>query len=253
MNERITIFHVEDDYEYISYTQKVLDSFPNIQYMGFADNAEDGLKKVLLLKPDIVITDIEMPGKDGLWLANELKKSGSLIVFSTSHADYALNAFNAYCLHYLLKPITKEDLSEILDRYISLKDIAIKSQEKQLNSYINEYLPLPNIPKRIFINTHKKIEILQLDEVVFITAEGSYTKFVMVDQREVLSAKHLKIYSSVVEKNPDFIKIHRSYVINQALLLSIEKRNNDSIFNFINGIKIELSSFRKDEWMNKFF
>ncbi len=252
MNETVKIYHVDDDQRYISHTKSLIDKLDFVQYLGFSNSAEEGLIQINKLLPDIVILDIEMPGKDGLWLANELKTSKSLIVFSTSHAEYALNAYNAYCLHYLLKPITLENLQEVIEKYLELKNVIFKTQNEQISEYINKFLQKAEVPKRIYINTHKEIVILDLDSIVYIAADGAYTRFYLLNGAEIVSGKTMKTYAEIVEKNPDFIKIHRSYIVNQSHLSTISKKKLDITFNFKNNMKVQIASFRKDDWMDKF-
>ncbi|MCX6319455.1 MAG: LytTR family DNA-binding domain-containing protein [Bacteroidetes bacterium] len=102
------------------------------------------------------------------------------------------------------------------------------------------------------MNTQKQILILQLDEVLYLEADGSYTNFHMMDGKVIVSSKNLKKYSEQVELNPDFVKIHHSYVINQSHLLAITKRKMEMTFQFRNNIEIKVATFRRAEWMNKF-
>lgn len=253
MSKKITIFHIEDDLRYVNKTRKILEKIEGLEYLGFSLNPEEGVLLVKERKPNILLLDIEMMPKDGIWVADALKDEKIAIVFLTTHTEFAIKAFECFALHYILKPLSIKDLTEILQRYKINNPLSVENQKEQISDLVNVFGSNGFYPKRIFVNTQKQILILQMDEIVYISAEGSYTNFHMHDNRVIVSGKNMKSYSTLVEKNPDFIKIHRSYIINQSHLLAINKKKIDLTFLFKDGQKIQMSTFRRSDWMNKFY
>lgn len=105
------------------------------------------------------------------------------------------------------------------------------------------------VTRRIILNTQKQILFLQLDDIVFIEANGAYTKFYRIDKTVTTAAKNLKSYASLILNNPDFVKVHRSYIINQAHLSAITKNRQSLLFSFVNGVSFETGSIKRSEWM----
>ncbi len=245
-NRKISLIHVDDMQTELIRFKKTIEGFEDICLKGSFSTCEEALDYCATTPPDLAIIDIEMPEKDGRWLASKLKDLDVPFAFLTSHENHGMLAFKLQAVHYLPKPITKNELAELFNRFRSLKNF---------NATENEVINADNIkdiPKRIFVNTQKQILILQLENIVYLSADGSYTKFHLADGKEVLSGKNMKTYQSIIEKNPDFIKIHRSYIINQSHLQSIDKKKMEMKFLFKNGSMIKMATFRRDEWLEKF-
>jgi two-component system, LytTR family, response regulator len=245
-NRKITVIHVDDMQTEIIRFKKTIEGFEDISLKASFSNSQEALDYCAVTPPDLAILDIEMPDKDGTWLASKLKEIDVPFAFLTSHENHGILAFKLQAIHYLPKPVTKNELAELFNRFRLLKN-AIGTDNEIINVDTSK-----EIPKRIFVNTQKQILILQLENIVYLSAEGSYTKFHLADGKEVLSGKNMKTYQSIVEKNPDFIKIHRSYIINQSHLQSIDKKKMEMKFLFKNGSIIKMATFRRDEWLEKF-
>ena len=104
--------------------KRLLTPFKDLQVVGEAVNAEDALNKIHELKPDLLFLDIQMPGKSGFELLEELD-SVPIVVFTTAYDEYALKAFEYNALDYLLKPIepTAPRLADERDRPQVLDDM----------------------------------------------------------------------------------------------------------------------------------
>ncbi len=247
----IRIYHIEDSSKYINVVKELIASFRELEYVGSCISPEEGVREVVKHRPDIVLLDVEMPGKDGFWVAEQLKNLDVMIVFVTNHTEFAINAFKTFALHYLIKPVKYSDLFEVIERYRKRKPELLSRQSDQVSELVNSLKIMGEAcPRRIFVNTQKFILVLQLVDVIYAKAEGSYTHFVMRDGSIVISGKNLKTYTAVLEKNPDFVKIHRSYVINQSALICIRKKKLDITFHFVNDHKVHVATFRKGDWMS---
>jgi two-component system LytT family response regulator len=245
-NRQIEVIHVDHMQTELIHFQKKIAAFETVCLKASFSSCQQALDYCIVTPPDLAIMDIEMPEKDGIWLALQLKEIGIRFAFLTSNKNYGPDAFKLKAIHYLLKPVSNIDLAELFNRFRLLKTDTVKNDEQMVANNSKE------VPKRIFVNTQKQILILQLENIVYISAEGSYTKFHLADDKEVLSGKNMKTYQSIVEKNPDFIKIHRSYIINQSHLQSIDKKKMEMKFIFKNGAVLTMATFRREEWLEKF-
>lgn len=251
MKKNLSIYHIDDELVYLDQVKQIVEEIPGLIYLGCETNAERGLKFVQSRHPDILLLDIEMPGKNGLFVAEQLKGSNTLIVFLTNFTEHSISAFNLFALHYLLKPLTGDALLEVINRYkyiTAAQSSRQKEQMEELGDYFRKNLKYPT---RIFINTQKEIIVLPLNEIVYLSAEGSYTSFHLNDGKTLISGKNLKTYASVIEQHPDFVRVHRSYIINQGYLEKIEKKKSGLNFHFRSGEVLVMNSFRKEEWFDK--
>jgi two-component system LytT family response regulator len=113
---------------------KLLEDHPMIEVVGEAINAEEANQMVNDLNPDLLFLDIQMPGKTGFQLLEELD-AVPLVVFTTAYDEFALKAFEVNALDYLLKPIQPERLSETISKLAEkerLKNVEIHGPEKKL-------------------------------------------------------------------------------------------------------------------------
>jgi len=130
--------------------RRLLTPFKEIKIVGEAVNAEDALNKITELRPEIIFLDIQMPGKNGFQLLEELD-SVPIVVFTTAYDEYALKAFEYNALDYLLKPIEpkrlEDSIKKILDSdrcwFVKLSNIKLfESEGNYVRLYFDENKPL---------------------------------------------------------------------------------------------------------------
>ncbi|MCX6319083.1 MAG: LytTR family DNA-binding domain-containing protein [Bacteroidetes bacterium] len=249
MSKAISLIYVDDSEIDTIKFETVISNFKEVEVLGTFINADEAFEFCCINKPDLALIDIVIPGgNNGIWLAQKLKEINVPFGFISSYDNYAYEAFKINALHYLPRPVTALAIRELLDRYNAYMD----DNDTDTSPLSPDTLGPGGYPKRIYVNTQKQILIIQLDDVTYVEAEGSYTNFHMADGKVIVSGKNLKKYSDQIEMNPDFIRIHRSYIINQSHLESINKRKMEMTFMFKNKIEIRLATFRRGEWMNKF-
>ena len=160
----------------------------------------DGLKKT---DYDILILDIIMPGFTGMQAAHEIRKFNEeiKIIFLTSSKEFAIESYSVGAYYYLLKPVLKEKLFSVLDKVVS------EITSKQESCVIYTHMGIVNIP-------FAKIECLEVynKHLVFHLSDGS--------TKETRGA--LTDYENVFLEKKEFLKIHRSYILNMDYIHSIE-------------------------------
>ncbi|MBS1511183.1 MAG: response regulator transcription factor [Bacteroidetes bacterium] len=251
MKDKISVIYVDDTEINIVKFEALAESFEELEVAGTFSDAETALEFCAAKKPDLALLDIEMPGKNGLWLGEKLKEMDIPFAYLTMHKEYAVDAFNTAALHYIVKPVSALSLRELINRY----DKFYRDKQEtidQTNSLNPNSKPICAAPTRIYVNTLKKVLVLQLDEINYLEADSSYTNFYMTDGTHIVSGKSMKYYTDTVLANPAFTKIHRSYIINQSQLESINKKKTEMIFTFRNKAQISVASFRINDWMDKF-
>ncbi len=246
--QRIKIIHIDDDAKTIAYCKKLFQSNHLLSYEGGFLNATEALAFLDNNKIDLIFCDIEMPTHNGLWVANNLPYTVP-IVFITAHTGFAIGAFEACALHYLIKPFTAEHLNIVVERFQNQQPKQPFLNE-QISQFYNQYLSQnqQNSPSRIYINNIGKIIIVNLQDLMYLNGVVNYTKFYMVNGDVHTSSKSLKVYADALVYNKDFIRIHRAHLVNKKNVKQILKTNQQQWFaEMNNGEKLELSKGRIDE------
>lgn len=247
MNQ-IKIIHIDDEVNTLLFCKIIFLQNTELDYRQGFTNTKDAIEFLRTEKVDIIFCDIEMPNYNGLWLANNLPYEIP-IVFITAHRGFAIEAFEACALHYLMKPLSLQHLNEVVERYTK-QGFQKSSLREQITQFYNQYLPqnTKNHPSKIYINNIGKIIIVNLDELMYLLSVGTYTKFYMVNGDIHTSSKNIKTYEESIQFNPDFIRIHRSYLVNKNFVKQIIKVNKEQwIIEMKNEEKLELSRRRMSE------
>ena len=146
--------------------KSLLAEYKDIEVIAECTNAAEAKEKIALLKPDVVFLDIQMPGKNGLELAQELSPVPELI-FITAHDEFALRAFEVNALDYLLKPIQPERLAEAVKKLLN-KD------EEQLP--MEEFRTVLTDEDQVFLKDGERCWFVKLANVRLFESEGNYVR-----------------------------------------------------------------------------
>ena len=108
--------------------KKLLLEFPEIEVIEEATNAKEGIEKIEMLNPDLIFLDIQMPGKTGFDMLQELDRIPQ-VIFTTAYDEYALKAFEVNALDYLMKPIEPKRLADALQKLIQAEEKELAAQQ----------------------------------------------------------------------------------------------------------------------------
>lgn len=181
---------------------------PNVSVVESCKDLPSGVKAIHKHKPDIVFLDIEMPGHSGLELLDffDEKEVNFSIIFVTAYNRYAIQAFKLSAIDYLLKPIEVEDLKQA---------IALFEKKKQLQNIAALRNNLStNAPKKIGLNGVSNITFVDIDDILFFQADGSYTHVYLKEGKTIVASKSLKHFENTLIEHPDFLRCHKSYIVN---------------------------------------
>ena len=158
-----------------------------------------GLQEILRRKPDLVFLDIEMNSISGLDLAKSLPE-GCCLIFTTAHAQYALDGFDLDAVDFLHKPFAYDRFERAVDkaiRYIEGRDSDSSKDD---------------IPNNIVVKQEYNSISIPIDDIMYIEALGNYIKIFRVNGNNVLSHINMKTLQEMLPPNA-FIRAHRSYMI----------------------------------------
>lgn len=217
----------------------------DIDLVGEAEQANEGLLLIKQIKPEVVFLDIEMPGKSGIQLAEQIlaENINTNIVFTTAYNEYALKAFRLSAIDYLLKPINEIHLEEAIQKLKKLQPLAQEGQKLKvfIDNYENKQPNILNVPVTsgsLFIKT---------EEIMYIKADGSYTHIYLSNNKTHTVSKNLKYFETVLSGNFEFVRVHRSFLINLHHMKKFDKQNRGEITMKDNTI-IDLARDRRDSF-----
>lgn len=199
--------------------KKLLSKYSDkIKIIAEAVDGIDAIEKAEDFVPDFIFLDIEMPGLNGIEVANQLNPMISPI-FVTAYDEYAIQAFETNAIDYLVKPVNELRLAKTIEKIYKQKN-----QNQNLPPNLLSSLHAHHLPKRIAFKVGSKYEIFNSENISFIQSKDQYSSC-MVEEKEVLSDDTLE--QILARLNPEiFIKVHRSYIINLNYLKEL-KREGD--------------------------
>jgi two-component system LytT family response regulator len=219
----------------------LLEYAQDVVVIGEAENAESGLRLIENTKADVVFLDIEMPGKTGIQLAEELsnRKIEIAIVFTTAYNSYAIQAFRLSATDYLLKPIQEDQLLEAIDKLRN--QITFSEYHNKLDALKINLRETPS--KLLCIPVQGGSEFVPVEEIIYLEADGSYVNVVCINGRNRVVSKNLKYFENTLNGLPQFVRTHRSFIVNMDYLFFHSK--SESNIHLKNGMKIPVSRERK--------
>lgn len=192
---------------------------PEIEVIGEASRKSQAKAIIESSQPDVVFLDIRMPsGAEGFELLDEIEEKNFLVVFVTAFKDYAVRAFNASAVYYVLKPIDSEELQIAVDKLKEAKR-HFSAEPENFNVYFNSLRDLSdallkNKPtNRITISHTKGLKIVEDQNISHLEASGNCTLLYFTDGTRYLDTRTLKTYENMLDPTR-FFRIHKSHIIN---------------------------------------
>lgn len=209
----------------------LLAKHPAIAVVGEAGDVQSAAKLMARLTPDVVFLDIQMPGECGFELLDRIEVKAR-VVFVTAYDEYAVRAFEANAVDYLLKPVAPERLARSVERLT-------------LPPPVDEHAPKKlAIEDSLFIRIDSAMRFLRVSKIVAITAAGDYSEVITVGKGRGLTDKSMNEWEARLPA-ADFCRIHRSAIVNLAHIDRIEDASNYSYRVCLRGLTKPLPMSRR--------
>ena len=194
--------------------QQILADEDGYDVVGEAGNGHEALHLAAELKPDIVLLDIRMPGMEGIETAHHLNTMDPppAVVFTTAYDEYAVDAFEARAIGYVLKPVRRSRLTGALEHAARFARSALSEAAAEANLGVQR--------KHVCAYTHGELKLIPVGEIVCFRADQKYVS-VDHDSGQDLIDDSLKSLES--EFGSRFVRIHRSALIAVDRIDRIEK------------------------------
>ena len=208
-----------------------------LEIVGEASGKIEAIEVINKTMPDVIFLDIRMPsGAEGFELLDAIPNKTFQVIFVTAFKDYAIKAFNANAIHYLLKPLDIEELVSAVEKIKTNKTAIEDSSEKYADYYKRLEKLTTNLSEakssKITINHSKGIKIIEDSAIVRLHGEGNCSKLFFTDGRTYLDTRTLKIYEGLLDTSK-FFRVHKSDIINLDFLS--EYSNQDGNFAIMNN------------------
>jgi two-component system LytT family response regulator len=190
---------------------RLLDEFEGMFHIiAEAKNGIEGAEQIEKLMPDLIFLDIQMPGKTGFEMLENLKHIPH-VVFCTAYEEYALQAFNTLALDYLVKPIEKDRLQLTLEKLNRNKGEAPRLQIQELLNLVRkqpEEKKIQSIPHKI----GDRVLLIKVEKITYLSANDKYVEFYTSDGKKHLTELSLK---RLLERLPEnFKQVQRGVIVN---------------------------------------
>jgi two-component system, LytTR family, response regulator len=208
--------------------KNLLSAHKEVEVIAECADAAQAREKVNELKPDIIFCDIQMPGKTGLELAEELPGTVE-VVFITAFDEHAIRAFEINAFDYLLKPVQPERLAETI-RKLSVKESANKPDN---NSPLSER-------DMVFIKDGEKCWFVRLSDIRLFESEGNYVRVYFENFRPLILRSLNSLETRLNEKQ--FFRASRKHIVNLSYIGGVETWFNGGLnVKMKDGREIEIS------------
>jgi two-component system, LytTR family, response regulator len=205
--------------------REFLSSHPEIELVAECANGFEAVKAVAELKPDLVFLDIQMPKLDGFEVL-ELIGNETAVVFVTAHDNFAIRAFEAHAVDYLMKPVGASRFEAALKRAKERLERKAPSNTASAAELAAAARPPAQYLERIPVRDGARVFIIPVGKLDYVEAQDDYVALASDGK------KHLKqqtIASLETALDPSrFLRVHRSYIVNLERVAKIEPYSKDS-------------------------
>lgn len=216
--------------------KKLLQEFGEIEVIDEAANVDEGLEKIEQHNPDLIFLDIQMPGKTGFELLEELHRAPK-VVFTTAYDEFALKAFEVNALDYLLKPVEPKRLSDAIQK---LHQEESRETNNNGNGSAARSTGLLNEEDQVFVKDGERCWFVKLNEIRLFESVGNYAK-VFFGPNKPLILKSLNALEERLDEKV-FFRANRKHIINMRWIDKIEPYfNGGLLLELKGGEKIEVS------------
>jgi len=210
----VKILIVDDEQPARDRLRQILEDEPDYDVVGEAGNGEEALQRAAELKPDVVLLDIRMPGMEGIEAARHLNAMdpAPAVVFTTAYDEYAIDAFEARAIGYVLKPVRRARLTGALEHARRFASSALAEAAAEAN--------LDARRKHVCAYAHGELKLIPIDEISMFRADQ---KYVSVDHDNGQDLIDDSLKSLEAEFGDRFVRIHRSALIAVDRIDRLEK------------------------------
>lgn len=218
------------------------DHCPEIELVGEAEDVKSAVKIINNNPVNLVFLDVEMPNENGFALFDYFNKPTFETIFCTAYSQYAIKAFEVSAVDYILKPVGISKLKEAVEK---VSEKLNRNLQPNTMDVLKENL-LENKIKKIGVHIGDGIVFMDLNDVLYFEADGSYTTIHHKKGKD-LAVKKIKHFEDLLSSDTRFFRIHRSYFVNITLIKKYSKKDGLSV-TYDDKTLLPISREKKEEF-----
>lgn len=217
---------------------------PGVDVLDVCHSGKDGILSIRKHEPDLVFLDVEMPWMNGFEMLEMLGDIRFSIIFTTAHDEFAAKAFRISAVDYLLKPIDSNDLKAAIQKVEKKMD---EGSSLQHITNLLRNIHKPGTDQKIALPQREGYEFVDVASIMYLAAEGAYTKVFIRDKKPMLVSRTLGDVEELLP--PDlFQRIHHSTVINITCVTQFLRTDGGHVV-LTTGDKLSVSKAKKEMLM----
>ncbi len=230
------IIIIDDEHLARSIVKEYLQKHPQLEMMQECSDGFDGLKAIQQHQPDLIFLDIQMPKINGFEML-ELVDQKPSVVFITAYDSFAIKAFEANAVDYLLKPVAEERFHSAILKW---KSKLTPTSPDPMERVLNEMSTTTAQQNRIVVKTGSKVKIIPIHDIQFIEADDDFVK-ITTQEGSFLKNKTMNFYEQSLDP-AQFVRVHRSYILHINQITKIEPYQKETHLAILrNGQQIPVS------------
>ncbi len=222
--------------------------FPEFPVVFKSTQPREAVEVLKQIEVDLLFLDVEMPVMSGFDVLEQFSELPFDVIFTTAYSQYAVKAFKAQAINYLLKPIDDDELKEAMEQL--LRKRKGPEQSNEVARLLGELRKDGILKNKIAIPNSEGLEFIEIDNILYCQAQSNYTQIFTFDGRTHLISRTLKDVEKLLERFA-FIRVHQSYLINPNYM---EKycRNDGGYITMANTHHIPISHSKRAGVMEMF-
>jgi len=218
----IKVILIDDEPLACEIIRKYIRHFDDMELVQECSDGFEGIKAIQQHQPDLIFLDIQMPKINGFEML-ELLENKPAVIFITAYDSYAIKAFEANAVDYLLKPVPEERFREAVLKW---KSKVTPVAPRQIDNVLNTMSATAAQQNRIVVKTGNKVKIISVHDVHVIEADDDFVK-VITHEGTFLKNKTMSFYEQTLDPQ-QFVRVHRSYIVQINQITKIEPYQKES-------------------------
>ncbi|PWU01721.1 MAG: DNA-binding response regulator [Bacteroidetes bacterium] len=224
----IRIIIIDDEPLARSILKEYLKKYPDMEVVQECNDGFEGVKAIIQHHPDLIFLDIQMPKINGFEML-ELIDQPPAVIFTTAFDEFAIRAFEAHAVDYLLKPFSQERFDRALNKW---KDYRPSQNQKSneakgvTDALLESASELPFQKNRVVVKTGGKIKIIPVQDIQYLEAADDYVK-IHTQEGAFLKNKTMSHFEKTLDVQ-QFVRTHRSYIVNVQQITRLDPYEKDN-------------------------
>lgn len=240
---------IDDEQHCIDTLKWQIEKYSNkVEVLQVFDSAIEATKYLKNKKVDLIFLDIEMPEMNGFEFLKQYKTMDFDVVFTTAYDDFAVKAFKASAIDYLLKPIDENELIAAIEKAVEKQNKSIHPNQMEI---LYDGINQKKLHKaRIAVPTNEGLHFIKIKDILYCISDSNYTNIHLVNNKRILVSRTLKEIEAILTDD-DFLRVHHSNLINLKMIERYIRGDGGSVI-MDDGKELSVSRSKKDTLLKMF-